>query len=335
MNLYTASNPHPFSHYLRQLGRGKTGTRSLSREEATEAMAMILRGDVEEIQIGAFLLLLRVKEETPNELAGFIDAAREEIAAPEIRIDLDWSSYAGKRRQPPWFLLAALALADNGYRVFMHGSKGHTANRCYSEDMLRALGITICTNWRDVEQQIKEKQFAYMPLAAINPELERLINLKPVLGLRSPVNSFARLINPLRAPISVQAIFHPAYAIHHQQTAQLVGQPNACVFKGDGGEFERRLEAVTRAYYIAEGIACEQQWPRLSASKLPDEEPFNCYLMQSIWHDNLIGHHGTQTIIATLALLAPLFDRRCNNDEKSMTWAKHIWQQRKPQRLQR
>ena len=329
MTLYTASNPHPFSHYLRQLGRGKTGTRSLSREEAHNAMRMVLCGDAEEIQIGAFLLLLRVKEETPDELAGFIDAAREAIAAPAIQIDLDWSSYAGKRRQPPWFLLAALALADNGYRVFMHGTKGHTANRCYSEDILRALGVTICQNWQDVEHHIEEKQFAYLPLAGMNPPLERLINLKPVLGLRSPVNSFTRLLNPLRAPVSVQAIFHPAYALHHQQTAQLIGQPNACVLKGDGGEFERRLEADTRAYYVSNGILCEEKWPRLRKEKLADEEPFNVELMQRIWHEDLPAHHGTQTVIATLSVIAPLFDRRCNSLQTSGQWAKRIWHHRK------
>jgi anthranilate phosphoribosyltransferase len=329
MNSYTANNPHPFAHYLRQLGRGKSSTRSLTREEACAAMAMILHGDVEEIQIGAFLLLLRVKEETPDELAGFIDAAREAIAAPKIQVDLDWSSYAGKRRQPPWFLLAALALADNGYRVFMHGTKGHTANRCYSEDMLRALGVSICQNWQDVETQIDARQFAYMPLAAINPELERLINLKPILGLRSPVNSFARLMNPLHAPVSVQAIFHPAYALHHQHTAQLVGQQNACVFKGDGGEFERRLEADTRAYYISNGIICEEKWPRLTKEKRADEEPFNVELMQRIWHDDLPAHHGTQIIIATLSVIAPLFDQRCNSLHTSTQWAKSIWHHRK------
>ena len=67
---------HPFAPYVRTLGRGKRARRSLTREEAADAMAMILRGEAEPAQVGAFLMLLRVKEETTEELAGFLDACR-------------------------------------------------------------------------------------------------------------------------------------------------------------------------------------------------------------------------------------------------------------------
>ena len=113
---------HPFAQYVRILGKGKTGSRSLNETEAKQAMGMILRGDVEDVQLGAFLMLLRVKEESHEELAGFVKAARDDISAPAIAVDIDWASYAGKRRQLPWYLLAALALADSGLRVFMHGA---------------------------------------------------------------------------------------------------------------------------------------------------------------------------------------------------------------------
>ena len=53
---------HPFAPYVRTLGRGKRARRSLTREEAADAMAMILCGEAEPAQIGAFLMLLRVKE---------------------------------------------------------------------------------------------------------------------------------------------------------------------------------------------------------------------------------------------------------------------------------
>lgn len=62
---------------------------------------------VEPEQLGAFLMLLRIKEETPAEVAGFVRAAKRRFTLPEPKpvVDLDWSSYAGKRRQLPWFLL--------------------------------------------------------------------------------------------------------------------------------------------------------------------------------------------------------------------------------------
>ena len=99
--------PHPFARFINILGRGKTLTRSLTIEEAEEAMAMILAGETLPEQLGAFLMLLRVKEESPAEIAGFVRAARATMQAPARapHVDVDWSSYAGKGRQLPWFIL--------------------------------------------------------------------------------------------------------------------------------------------------------------------------------------------------------------------------------------
>ncbi len=133
--------PHPFARFINILGRGKTLTRSLTIEEAEEAMAMILAGETLPEQLGAFLMLLRVKEESPAEIAGFVRAARATMQAPARapHVDVDWSSYAGKGRQLPWFTLSALILARNGWRVFMHGAEAHTQGRIYTGAALRAL----------------------------------------------------------------------------------------------------------------------------------------------------------------------------------------------------
>ena len=142
-------SPHPFARFVQILGRGKSLTRSLNVAEAQEAMGMILAGKVLPEQLGAFLMLLRVKEESPEEIAGFVLAARAAMALPSPlpQADLDWSSYAGKRRQLPWFLLAAQLLARNGVRVFMHGTEGHTAGRVYTREVLARLGIPVASSF--------------------------------------------------------------------------------------------------------------------------------------------------------------------------------------------
>ena len=101
-----------FTPYIQALGKGQRGARDLTLAEAAQAMRMILDGRVQAEQLGAFLMLMRVKEETPDELAGFVRAARDSVAAPADfpPVDLDWASYAGKRRQLPWFVLSALLL---------------------------------------------------------------------------------------------------------------------------------------------------------------------------------------------------------------------------------
>ena len=146
---------HPFAQFVRILGKGKRGARSLTREEAREALGMILDGRVEDTQLGAFLMLLRHKEESSEELAGFTEAVRERLQVPSLRVDLDWPSYAGKKRHLPWYLLAAKCLAGHGVRILMHGGGAHTAGRLYSEQLLAALEIPLCHDWLQVEQALE------------------------------------------------------------------------------------------------------------------------------------------------------------------------------------
>ena len=106
-NIYKDAE-HPFAQYIRIIGKGKTGARSLTYDEAYQAFSMILKNEVLDVQLGAFLMLLRVKEESVDELAGFVQATRDQLNFQPLNVDLDWSSYAGKRKHYPWFLLAAL-----------------------------------------------------------------------------------------------------------------------------------------------------------------------------------------------------------------------------------
>src|SRR5690606_18954923 len=138
MNLITPAE-HPFAPFVRILGKGKRGARGLTREEAREAMGMLLDGKAEDSQLGAFLMLLRHKEESAEEMAGFTEAIRQRLNAPAIPVDLDWPSYAGKKRHLPWFLLAVKCLAGQGVRILLHGGGAHTAGRMYSEQLLAQL----------------------------------------------------------------------------------------------------------------------------------------------------------------------------------------------------
>ena len=135
---------HPFAQYVRILGKGRRGSRSFTEDEAFQAMKMILEAKVEDVQLGAFLMLLRVKEESAEELSGFVKAAKAHLNVKvKTTPDLDWSSYAGKRRHLPWFILSALLLSDNNYKIFMHGASGHTVGRIYTESVLNYLNLPV------------------------------------------------------------------------------------------------------------------------------------------------------------------------------------------------
>ncbi|MHB8354550.1 MAG: glycosyl transferase family protein, partial [Burkholderiales bacterium] len=232
---------HSFASYIQILGKGRRGARDLTQNEAREAMTLVLSGAVEPVQLGAFLMLMRVKEETPAEVAGFVQAARAALPKPPnlMSVDLDWSSYAGKRRQLPWHVLAALLLASHGSKVLVHGVDSGTAGRVYMPQALAALGLTPARSSAEAAQQLARHHFAYLPLEAFNPVLQSMLDLKSVLGLRSPVHTLVRMLNPFAAQASLIGIFHPGYDETHQQAAALMGDAGLAVFKGEGGEPER------------------------------------------------------------------------------------------------
>ncbi|AXY60591.1 glycosyl transferase family protein [Acinetobacter sp. WCHAc010052] len=318
---------HPFAQYVRIVGKGKNGARSLTYEEAYNAFSMILKNEVLDVQLGAFLMLLRVKEESVDELAGFVQATRDQLNFEPMQIDLDWSSYAGKRKHYPWFLLAALTLAKNGYKVVMHGASGHTMNRVYTEQVLQYLGYPVCQNQQDVAAQIEQHNFAYLPLSVISPVLSDLIDLRNVMGLRSPVHTLARLINPFNAPATMQAIFHPAYRSSHQQAAFQLGYLNSAVIKGEGGEFERNPDAKTLICGIQNGELYEHELPKLTDNRSPTEEELDLAVFKQVWEGQQQHEYGETAATETMGIALYTMGM-AKTFEEAMNTAQTLWKNR-------
>ncbi|BAU74355.1 Anthranilate phosphoribosyltransferase like protein [Metapseudomonas furukawaii] len=292
---------HPFAQFVRILGKGKRGARNLTREEARQAMGMLLDGQVEETQLGAFLMLLRHKEENAEELAGFTEAFRERNQAPAITVDLDWPTYAGKKRHLPWYLLAAKALANSGVRILLHGGGAHTAGRLYTEQMLDLLDIPLCQDWERVAASLDARQLAFIPLGAWAPQLQRMIDLRNTLGLRSPIHSLARILNPLGARCGLQSIFHPGYQSVHREASQLLGD-HTIVIKGEGGEIEVNPDATSHLYGTTAGEAWDEEWPALSALRHVKPESLDAGQLVRVWRGEAQDDYGQLAIVATMAL---------------------------------
>ncbi len=319
---------HPFAEYVRILGKGKKGSRSLTEEEAFNSMSMILNNEVEDLQLGAFLMLLRVKEESPEELAGFVKAAKSIMSAPAgLQVDLDWSSYAGKRRHLPWYLFSVICLAQNGMRIFMHGASGHTADRMYTEDVLQDLGFSISKNWSEAKEALNKLNFCYMPLAFISPRLDDMINMRPILGLRSPVHSLSRLINPVNADTVIQGIFHPAYSTMHQEAGQILGYKQLAVIKGEGGEIERNPDNELNVLFSGANGLTEETWPRMYDKRHVKAEEMSIDHMTSIWKGESFDEYAEGAIIGTMALALKTTGKTINQEE-SLILAKEQWETR-------
>ncbi len=314
---------HPFAQYVRTLGRGPGRSRALTRDEARVALRMVLQGDADPHQVGAFLMLLRYRGEDPGEIAGLVEAARAATHAAPGPVDLDWPSYgAGRTRGAPWYLLAALALAQAGHRVLMHGSNAFSSGMP-TDVGLAMLGLRPAANRDDALHQLATRNFAYLPLTALCPGLDRLLGLRALLGLRSPINTVARLVNPMDAPASVDGVFHPPYITLHLNTAQALGRQRLLVLKGGGGEAERNPAKPVAAHLLAEGQCTELALPALSSARANGTD------LAQLWAGGAAPAEAA-TVQATIALgLIAMGQATATTADAA---AAGIWQTRRPLR---
>lgn len=325
---------HPFAQYVRILGKGRHGSRGLTREEARAAMRMILADEVEPVQLGAFLMLMRVKEETPEEVAGAVSAVRDTLAVPADApaVDLDWSSYAGKRRQLPWYILSTLLLAENGIKIFMHGASGHTAGRIYTKDVLPALGIPVAKNLDEAAGQIAEKNFTYLDIEFLSPKLHRIIEMRPVLGLRSPVHTIARMLNPFAAPYMMQGIFHPGYRDIHQEAGRALGQPHMVVIKGEGGEIERNPDLPCLIRSVHKGELSEEEWPPMFPKRHVRKDELEVSHLAEVWHGTRQDEYGIGSVVGTVAVTLYMMGHAASRAQAEQQ-ARAMWDARDKERL--
>lgn len=248
------------SDHVRTLGRGPGRSRSLTREEAQDAMEVMLSGSAAPEAVGALLMLLRMKGETAPEIAGF--AAAAQAAGPALPpVDLDWPSYAaGRTRGAPWFLLSARLVARAGFRVLLHGWNG-------ADPKVRAglpeAGIGITAGADHAARLLDRDGIAYLPLETLHPALFDLLQLRDVLGLRSCINTVCRMLNPARARASVQGVFHPSYRLLQADAAGLLGWFGLSVIKGGGGEFERNPAKLVSGFGLRGGAPWQADLPPL------------------------------------------------------------------------
>lgn len=314
---------------IRALGRGKKGTRDLSFDEARFVMQSILNGTITEAQLGAFLMLMRVKEETAEEIAGMVTAAHEAVDfTPGSPIDVNWPAYAGKKKQPSWYLLAAKLLSENGVKTLVHGGGQHTAGRQYAGVVCEKLGIPSASTLAEAESIIEQHSLCYIHLNSFAPRLSELIDMKAELGLRSPVNTLVRHINPLQAKVTLQGMFHPAYMPLHHDSAAILEQDRNIVVKGDGGEFEVRPDSETSASVNSSHL----KELNVLAPALPSREirPETVSLepLTNLWNGVEENRYGLAATLQTSALV--LSQHQNISMAEALATVEQWWQARQP-----
>ncbi len=243
--------------YIKEIGRGKEGARSLDRAQAADLLGQVLDGGVTDLEIGAFCIAMRVKGESPQEMAGFLDAVHArmqlvECALPVVVIP----SYNGARKLPGLTTLLAALLAregaklaaqssGGGFAVLVHGCTTE-ASRVPTQQVFEAVFDASSQENKHIAL-IEYDKYAinsvasdiphFLSTAQLSPALQRLLDVRRTIGLRNPAHSLVKLMNPTnrKDALIVTSYTHPEYLASMTDTLQLTSQ-NALLLRGTEGE---------------------------------------------------------------------------------------------------
>lgn len=260
------------SHYIKIIGRGKDGSRSLSREQATDLFGQVLDSTVTDLEVGAFCLAMRIKGETAEEMAGFLDATHQRLQRlPDNGLTtVVLPSYNGARKLPVLTPLLALLLARHGVPVLVHGTATEE-RRATSEAVLAALGIAAGQR----VDPIGAGELAVLPTEVLLPSLKRLLDVRRTVGLRNPAHSLVKLMNPCQGrALVVGSYTHPEYAASMAETFALTGA-HALLLRGTEGEPVADARRTPPMQAFREGqkhlLQLTQDGPLASLPDLPRE----------------------------------------------------------------
>ena len=191
--------------YLKEIGRGKDGARALDAAQAQDLMRQVFEGRVSDLQLGAFVIAMRIKGENPAELAGFLAAAQAHID-PAIAAAMRRStrpvvwlpSYNGARKLPNFTPLLAGLLAQQGLSVIVHGLAADPL-RVTSHAVFEVLGWPIVAAGRDaadIDRAWAAQRPVFVTTHALCPPLARLLDVREQVGLRNPGHTVAKLLAP-------------------------------------------------------------------------------------------------------------------------------------------
>jgi anthranilate phosphoribosyltransferase len=218
------------------LGRLLDG-HDLSRDEARETMAAIMAGEATDAQIAGFLVALRAKGETPDEIAGCAEAMREHVlrVRPQ-RVDLVDVVGTGGDGANTYNIstAAALVAAAAGAAVAKHGNRA-ASSQTGAADVLEALGFRLELPVERIERSIDRLGFGFLFAQAHHPAMRHAAPVRRELATRTVFNVLGPLTNPAGARALVLGVYSPALARTLASALVQLETTRAFVVHGAGG----------------------------------------------------------------------------------------------------
>ena len=230
--------------------------RDLSQDAAAAVLGEIMSGNATEIQIAAFLIALRTKGETVEEIAGLAQAMRAFAVRVEVsRSDLlDTAGTGGGRRTFNVSTTAALIAAAAGCVVAKHGNRSATG-LSGSADLLEALGARIDLTAAQVGRCIEEVGFGFMFAPSHHQATRYVVPVRRELAVRTIFNLLGPLTNPAGARRQLIGVADPSYLERMAGALGLLGTAHAMVVSSQDGLDELSISAPTTVVEVNDGEA--------------------------------------------------------------------------------
>jgi anthranilate phosphoribosyltransferase len=232
-----------FRAVIKAVGTGPRGSRALTFEEAHAATAALLHGEVSQVQAGAFLVAMRIKGETPPELAGMAQALRDAArsVAPDARpsgspVVACAGAFDGMAEAPHLSLAAAVLAAAAGARVVVHcGGTLGPKRGVTAADVLAALGGPPRPQPAESLAMLERAGVALVHAGAAIPGWDALADVRDEIGLRGPLHTAEKLVDHLGATRFVVGHTHSSYRARIIDALTLLGAHQAVAVRGIEG----------------------------------------------------------------------------------------------------
>lgn len=229
--------------------------RDLSRGQAREVMDQIMRGEATPAQIGGFLIGLRSKGETAEEIAGFAEAMRAHLV-PVVPRRGDLVDTAGTGGDGAGTLnlstAAALVAASAGGAVAKHGNRA-VSSASGSADVLEALGFNLELAPEEIARSIDELGFGFLFAPLHHPAMRHAAPVRRELATRTVFNVLGPLTNPARAGAQLLGVYSTDLVPTIAGVLARLGARHALVVHGAGGIDELSPAGINLAFEVRDG----------------------------------------------------------------------------------
>jgi len=230
----------------------------LSAADTAWAMNLIMRGEATDAQIAGFVVALRAKGETVEEISGFVDAMYEHanvIEVPGPTVDIVGTGGDGANTVNI-STMSAIVIAGTGAKVVKHGNRA-ASSASGASDVLGQLGVNLELTPKRVAEVAEEAGITFCFAAKFHPAMRHVGAARGQLGIRTVFNILGPLTNPARVRAQAVGVAHPRMAPIIAGVFAERGN-SSLVFRGDDGLDELTITATSRVWVVRDGKVTEE-----------------------------------------------------------------------------